>query len=90
MRPLYATDPRPSPLVLNQLLVCVGKRESSAKFETTAITPYSAENGQFAPLLVIECRGLEFIDFDPRVRAQHAFSNGRCLSLSWHRAYGNV
>ncbi|KJA26059.1 hypothetical protein HYPSUDRAFT_199289 [Hypholoma sublateritium FD-334 SS-4] len=42
------------------------KRESSAKFETTAITSYSAENGQFAPLLVIECRGLEFIDFDPR------------------------
>ncbi|CAA7258647.1 unnamed protein product [Cyclocybe aegerita] len=42
------------------------KRESSAKFESTPITPYKAENGQFGPLLVIECRGLEFIGFDPR------------------------
>jgi len=43
------------------------KRESSAKFESTAaITPYTSENAQFEPLLVIECRGLEFIDFDPR------------------------
>ncbi|KAF8971489.1 hypothetical protein BDZ97DRAFT_1244384 [Flammula alnicola] len=42
------------------------KRESSAKFENAAITPYKSENAQFAPLLVIECRGLEFTDFDPR------------------------
>ncbi|PPQ92679.1 hypothetical protein CVT25_013986, partial [Psilocybe cyanescens] len=42
------------------------KRESSAKFETTAFIPYTAENAQFQPLLVIECRGLEFIGFDPR------------------------
>jgi len=41
------------------------KRESSAKFEST-ITPYKSENAQFEPLLVIECRGLEFTDFDPR------------------------
>ena len=46
----------------------LGKRESSAKFESTAITPYKSENAQFEPLLVIECRGLEFIGFDPRVR----------------------
>ena len=46
----------------------LGKRESSAKFESTAITPYTSENAQFEPLLVIECRGLEFIGFDPRVR----------------------
>ncbi|KDR84890.1 hypothetical protein GALMADRAFT_233334 [Galerina marginata CBS 339.88] len=42
------------------------KRESSAKFEPTPITPYNAENALFQPLLVIECRGLEFTDFDPR------------------------
>ncbi|KAJ7706273.1 hypothetical protein B0H17DRAFT_919608 [Mycena rosella] len=43
------------------------KRESSAKFEDSyALKPYNAENGQFGPLLQIECRGLEFIDFDPR------------------------
>jgi len=42
------------------------KRESSAKFESTAITPYTSQNAQFEPLLVIECRGLEFIGFDPR------------------------
>lgn len=45
-----------------------GKRESSAKFETSAITPYIAENGQYGPLLVLECRGLEFTGFDPKVR----------------------
>ncbi|KAF8807310.1 DUF866-domain-containing protein [Phlegmacium glaucopus] len=42
------------------------KRESSAKFESTAITPYKSENAQFEPLVVIECRGLEFTGFDPR------------------------
>ncbi|KAF8168201.1 hypothetical protein B0H34DRAFT_50816 [Crassisporium funariophilum] len=42
------------------------KRESSAKFEGTPITPYNPENAEFAPLLVLECRGLEFIGFDPR------------------------
>ncbi|KAJ7038291.1 hypothetical protein C8F04DRAFT_1090150 [Mycena alexandri] len=43
------------------------KRESSATFEKGyPLRPYIAENGQFGPLLIIECRGLEFIDFDPR------------------------
>ncbi|KAJ7932487.1 hypothetical protein B0H13DRAFT_1955668, partial [Mycena leptocephala] len=43
------------------------KRESSAKFEDAyPIQPYTAENGQFGPLLQIECRGLEFIDFEPK------------------------
>ncbi|KAI0961888.1 hypothetical protein AcV7_000871 [Taiwanofungus camphoratus] len=44
------------------------KRESSAKFDSGSITqPYSADaNGQFAPLLTIDCRGLEFVGFDPR------------------------
>ncbi|KAH9487027.1 UPF0587 protein [Psilocybe cubensis] len=42
------------------------KRESSAKFEPTPFTPYTAENAQFQPLLVLECRGLEFVGFDPR------------------------
>ena len=43
------------------------KRESSAKFEDKSPTvPYTAEaNGQFAPFLTIECRGLEFVGFDP-------------------------
>lgn len=46
------------------------KRESSAKFDPKfAPQPYTADsNGQFAPLLTVECRGLEFIEFDPRVR----------------------
>ncbi|KAJ3781717.1 hypothetical protein GGU11DRAFT_323160 [Lentinula aff. detonsa] len=43
------------------------KRESSAKFDATSPPkPYNAENGQLAPFLKIECRGLEFIGFDPR------------------------
>ncbi|KIY65140.1 DUF866-domain-containing protein [Cylindrobasidium torrendii FP15055 ss-10] len=42
------------------------KREHSASFNPAEkITPYNAENAQFGPLLKIECRGLEFIDFDP-------------------------
>ncbi|KAH8835752.1 hypothetical protein DL96DRAFT_1702719 [Flagelloscypha sp. PMI_526] len=45
------------------------KREHSAKFESKSTTlPYSDETGNFAPFLTIECRGLEFIGFDPRVR----------------------
>ena len=56
---------RQMPLTVSALYL--GKRESSAKFES-AITPYTSQNAQFEPLLVIECRGLEFTDFDPRVR----------------------
>ncbi|KAG8839699.1 hypothetical protein FRC18_008419 [Serendipita sp. 400] len=47
------------------------KRESSAKFERATpsaptIASYTAEvAGQFAPILVLDCRGLEFIGFDP-------------------------
>lgn len=46
------------------------KRESSAKFEPgEKPKPYSADaNGQFLPFLTLDCRGLEFIGFDPRVR----------------------
>ncbi|TFK77183.1 DUF866-domain-containing protein [Pluteus cervinus] len=44
----------------------VCKRESSATFDSSPPKPYSEENGGFAPLLIIECRGLEFIGFDPR------------------------
>ncbi|KAJ2927162.1 hypothetical protein H1R20_g9909, partial [Candolleomyces eurysporus] len=45
----------------------LGKRESSAKFNTSsAVKPYVAENGQLQPILEIECRGLEFVGFDPR------------------------
>jgi len=44
------------------------KRESSAKFDQKfVITPYKIEkNNQFQPLLEIECRGLEFVGFDPK------------------------
>jgi len=44
------------------------KRESSAKFEASnPPKPYSADsNGQFSPIVALDCRGLEFIDFDPR------------------------
>jgi len=44
------------------------KRESSAKFEPSfKLKPYSSEkSGQFQPLLVLDCRGLEFTGFDPR------------------------
>ncbi|KAF9076188.1 hypothetical protein BDP27DRAFT_1314033 [Rhodocollybia butyracea] len=41
------------------------KRESFAKFDPSPLKPYNAENGQLAPFLKIECRGLEFIGFDP-------------------------
>ncbi|KAF8350146.1 hypothetical protein F5887DRAFT_1070358 [Amanita rubescens] len=44
------------------------KRESSAKFELSSpVKTYSSENGQFEPLLIIECRGLEFTGFDPKL-----------------------
>lgn len=50
------------------LVTATGKRESSAKFETAVpMKPYIAENGQYGPLLTVECRGLEFTGFDPRV-----------------------
>jgi len=43
------------------------KRESSAKFDTTSPPqPYTQENGQFGALVTIECRGLEFVGFQPR------------------------
>ncbi|KAF0488514.1 DUF866-domain-containing protein [Gigaspora margarita] len=44
------------------------KREASAQFDNTSIKPYTIENsGQFSQIAIIECRGLEFVDFDPRV-----------------------
>ena len=47
------------------------KRESSAKFEPgEKPQPYTVDaNGQFAPFLTIDCRGLEFVGFDPKVNA---------------------
>ena len=51
------------------------KRESSAKFDRidkkTIIKPYElaeSEAQKFALLAAIDCRGLEFIGFEPRVR----------------------
>lgn len=45
------------------------KRQHSASFEPAVPPrPYSAEsNGQFARLVELDCRGLEFVGFDPRV-----------------------
>ncbi|KIM66275.1 hypothetical protein SCLCIDRAFT_1211512 [Scleroderma citrinum Foug A] len=42
------------------------KRESSAKFDNAVPVRSYSDSGNFAELLVIECRGLEFSDFDPR------------------------
>lgn len=43
------------------------KREANAKFDAASPTkPYSSENGQLEPFLILECRNLEFIGFDPQ------------------------
>ncbi|KAH7883503.1 hypothetical protein F5I97DRAFT_1938234 [Phlebopus sp. FC_14] len=44
------------------------KRENSAKFDTSVpVRAYTEEHSRnFSELLVVECRGLEFLDFDPR------------------------
>ena len=54
------------------------KREASARFESSSPTkPYSAENGQFAPFVTLDCRNLEFVDFDPKVgRLLHGEKGG--------------
>ncbi|KIJ68543.1 hypothetical protein HYDPIDRAFT_82335, partial [Hydnomerulius pinastri MD-312] len=43
------------------------KRENSAKFDTTlSVRPYTSDHSEnFSEILVVDCRGLEFIDFDP-------------------------
>ncbi|EJD03985.1 DUF866-domain-containing protein, partial [Fomitiporia mediterranea MF3/22] len=42
------------------------KRESSARFEPQPLKPYSAESsGSLTPFLTLDCRGLEFIGFNP-------------------------
>ncbi|CAG8580186.1 23656_t:CDS:2 [Cetraspora pellucida] len=44
------------------------KREGYAQFDNTSIKPYTIENsGQFSQIVIIDCRGLEFVDFDPRI-----------------------
>lgn len=48
-------------------IIYAGKRESSAKFDNSPTQSYTSENGQFAPLLTVDCRGLEFVGFDPKV-----------------------
>jgi hypothetical protein len=48
------------------------KRESSASI-VGDFQAYAAENGQPAPLLTVECRGLEFVGFDPKARNVHLF-----------------
>lgn len=69
------------------------RRESSAKFEPLRPVPYSSDNGVLEGLLVIDCRGLEFTDFDPRVGVQLRVRDNSveesdaplCLSgRSWH------
>jgi hypothetical protein len=52
------------------------KKESSASFVAEPSKPYSSEsNGQFATLLKMECRGLEFTDFAPVCIFSIVFSN---------------
>ena len=47
---------------------------NSIEFDTSPITPYTIENsGNFAQMAIIECRGLEFVDFEPRVNIQKIF-----------------
>ncbi|KAJ1987230.1 hypothetical protein H4R33_002954 [Dimargaris cristalligena] len=42
------------------------KREGSAGFESSSLKPYTAESsGQFAPIAVLECRGIEPVEFAP-------------------------
>jgi hypothetical protein len=43
------------------------KRDNSAKFDTSIpVSAYEVvHSGTFFPILVVECRGLEFIEFDP-------------------------
>jgi hypothetical protein len=45
------------------------RREGSARFDPSFPTKlYSADNnGQFAPFVTLDCRNLEFVDFDPTV-----------------------
>jgi len=40
-------------------------RQHIAKFDLSPTREYSDENGDYNPFLVVECRGLEFIGFDP-------------------------
>jgi hypothetical protein len=42
---------------------------SFIEFDTSPIKPYTIEdNGSFAHMAVIDCRGLELVDFEPRVK----------------------
>jgi len=53
------------------------KRESSAKFEATSSLAYRAEHSDshdFAPLAILDCRGLEFTGFHPQ-------GNWRCVGF---------
>lgn len=45
---------------------CRPQKQHSASFESPP-KPYSLENGEFAPFLTMDCRGLEFVGFNPKV-----------------------
>jgi len=60
------------------------KRESSAKFEPVPPLAYSADSsGSFAPLVILDCRGLEFIAFDFR-------GLWKCEGTESHTPFGEV
>jgi len=61
------------------------KRESSAKFDPAFPTKtYSAEsNEQLAPFVILDCRGLEFIGFEPR-------GTWKCVGLESGTVFDNV
>lgn len=65
---LCLSSPSPLDHLPMPSLCRLGKRESSAKFDPSPPRPYTDENCQFTPMLIIECRGLEFVGFDPQVR----------------------
>lgn len=66
------------------------KRESSARFEPNEKPrPYTVDaNGQFAPFVTIDCRGLEFVGFDPKVCPKHVASE--TSFIFGHRGSGNA
>jgi hypothetical protein len=76
---MYASYTFHCPSALERILA--GKRESFAKFETPQPLAYNAENGQFGPLLKVECRGLEFTDFDPMVSGKSCFWTMSLISI---------
>lgn len=50
----------------------------AAKPSQPVITPYISDRIQFQTLTIVECRGMEITDFEPRVGSLNAFTNSDC------------